>query len=215
MAPTSYQESLPSRPPVPQTDFDPGVLHDHQDIDACPFCRLAAIYAPYDPADPPPPDSPALDPEASAPSPAAWIVYSSPLLIAFLDIMPLSLGHVLLCPRVHRPKLTDATAAEAEALGGALRVISAAVGRATGVQDWNVVQNNGAAAAQVVPHSHFHVIPRPELKDRKNERFTSTMFGRGTREDLDEEEAAPLAQRIRDAVAEVLHEEAEERKAKL
>jgi hypothetical protein len=62
---------------------------------------------------------------------------------------------------------------------------------------------------------HFHIIPRPELRDKKSERFTSTMFGRGTREDLDEEEAAPLAERIRAAVAEVIQETDEDEKAKL
>lgn len=76
----------------------------------------------------------------------------------------------------------------------------------TGVKDWNVVQNNGAAAAQVVPHMHFHIIPRPDLTG-KRERFTSTMFGRGQREELDEEEGAELAERIRAAVGEILREE--------
>ncbi|KAK0645741.1 HIT-like domain-containing protein, partial [Cercophora newfieldiana] len=81
--------------------------------------------------------------------------------IAFLDIMPLSPGHILLCPRSHAPKLTDVSPSEARELGYHLRIISSAVVRATGVSDWNVVQNNGKAAAQVVEHAHFHVIPRP------------------------------------------------------
>lgn len=64
------------------------------------------------------------------------------------------------------------------------------------VGDWNVVQNNGPRAAQVVPHVHFHIIPRvgdvPEVKA-----MSWTMFGRGQREDLDEEEAGRLVRRIR------------------
>ncbi|KAK3352546.1 HIT-like domain-containing protein [Lasiosphaeria hispida] len=206
MAPTTYEASLPPPPGTTSPSFDPGTHHDH-DIASCPFCRIAAIYAPYDPADPPPAEAEALNPEASAPNPSTFVVLSTPLLVAFLDIMPLSSGHVLLCPREHRPKLTDATPAEAAEMGGSLRVLSAAVARATGVTDWNVVQNNGAAAAQVVPHMHFHVIPRPELRAKGSERFTATMFGRGQRDDLDEEEAGPLAERIREAVAEVLRAE--------
>lgn len=188
----------------PPTPFDPGLQSSPSDPSSCPFCRIAATYPPYDPSDPPPPTSPIIDPDATSPDPATFVVLSTPRLIAFLDIMPLSTGHVLLCPRAHRPKLTDATSAEAAEAGRFLRVLSAAVARATGVGDWNVVQNNGAAAAQVVPHMHFHVIPRPELRDRGRERFTATMFGRGQREDLDEEEAASLAGEIRAAVAEVL-----------
>lgn len=79
--------------------------------------------------------------------------------------------------------------------------------RATGVQDWNVVQNNGAAAAQVVPHLHFHLIPRPEI--RASGRFSEsfTMFGRGVREELDEGEAEALAGKLRGEVKAVMEEE--------
>ncbi len=66
------------------------------------------------------------------------------------------------------------------------------------------MQNNGAAAAQVVPHMHFHIIPRPDLKDARRERFTATMFGRGARQELDEDEAAPLAEQVRQAIAELI-----------
>jgi diadenosine tetraphosphate (Ap4A) HIT family hydrolase len=162
------------------------------------------MFPPYNPANPPPPSSPLLDPNITSPQPSTFVVLSTPHLIAFLDIMPLSIGHILLCPRPHRPKLTDATPAESAELGRYLRILSKAVVRATGVGDWNVVQNNGAAAAQVVPHMHFHVIPRPELRDKRSERFTATMFGRGQRDELDEEEAGELAERVRRAVAEVV-----------
>lgn len=48
--------------------------------------------------------------------------------------------------------------------------------------DWNVVQNNGARAAQVVPHVHFHIIPRPKTEGVATLRNESwRMFGRGQR----------------------------------
>lgn len=86
-------------------------------------------------------------------------------------------------------------------------MLSAAVARATGVADWNVVQNNGAAAAQVVPHLHYHVIPRPELRREGRLSSSFTMFGRGQREELDEDEAERLAGEVRRRVAEVLKED--------
>ncbi|KAG7287457.1 hypothetical protein NEMBOFW57_006968 [Staphylotrichum longicolle] len=207
MAPKTYDSSLP---PIPSTDFDPGLPQSHSSHNSepdCPFCHISAVYPPYNPADPPPSTSPVLNPELTSPQPSTFIILSTPHLVAFLDIMPLSIGHILLCPRPHRPKLTDVSPAESAELGRYLRILSAAVVRATGVGDWNVVQNNGAAAAQVVPHMHFHVIPRPELRDKRSERFTATMFGRGQRDDLDEEEAAGLAERVRRAVAEVVRED--------
>lgn len=126
--------------------------------------------------------------------------------------MPLSRGHLLVCPRNHRPKLTDTSPEEAALLGAHVRVLSEAVSRATGVYDWNVVQNNGAAAAQVVPHVHYHLIPRPEIRASGKLRESFTMFGRGQREDLDEDEAEVLAKSIREKVAEVMKEDEEKRR---
>jgi diadenosine tetraphosphate (Ap4A) HIT family hydrolase len=58
------------------------------------------------------------------------------------------------------------------------------------------VQNNGARAAQVVPHVHFHIIPRPaSMPELKNKSWT--MFGRGQREELDEVEGRSLAGEMR------------------
>lgn len=58
----------------------------------------------------------------------------------------------------------------------------------------------GAAAAQVVPHVHFHIIPRPALTpELRNKSFT--MFGRGQRSDLDEEEAGELVEKLRQELA--------------
>ncbi|KAG5928147.1 hypothetical protein E4U42_001207 [Claviceps africana] len=173
-------------------------------LDGCPFCAIAAAHVPYDPFRPPP----SIDPGLTAPS--SFVVLSTPLLIAFLDIMPLSHGHLLLCPRAHRPKLTDATRQESLQLGNHVRILSAALARATGVHDWNVLQNNGAAAAQVVPHMHYHIIPRPEIRARGRMRESFTMFGRGQREELDEDEAAALAARIRGEVACLMRDEDED-----
>jgi diadenosine tetraphosphate (Ap4A) HIT family hydrolase len=169
--------------------------------DGCPFCTIAATHQPYDALNPPP----SID--ASLTTPSSFVVLSTPLLIAFLDIMPLSRGHLLLCPRAHRPKLTDASPTESRQLGDYVRILSAALARATGVQDWNVVQNNGAAAAQVVPHMHYHVIPRPEIRASGKLSESFTMFGRGQREELDDDEALAIAADVRRHVAIVLREE--------
>jgi diadenosine tetraphosphate (Ap4A) HIT family hydrolase len=53
----------------------------------------------------------------------------------------------------------------------------------------------GARAAQVVPHVHFHIIPRMEAPSTPR---SWTMFGRGRREDLDFDEAEALAKRLRE-----------------
>jgi histidine triad (HIT) family protein len=87
-------------------------------------------------------------------------VFEDAHVIAFLDIGPLSRGHVLVVPKEEKERLHELSEASAAALGSALRRVAAAVVRATGCADYNVLQNNGAAAHQAVMHVHFHVIPK-------------------------------------------------------
>ncbi|KAI1816925.1 HIT domain-containing protein [Poronia punctata] len=191
-----------------EAPFDTTVLPPDN---SCPFCTIASTYPTFPPESPLPCDSPSLDPYKLAP--ASFVVLSTPTLVAFLDIMPLSRGHLLLCPRSHKPKLSDVSAAEAAELGAYLRILSRALSRTTGVHDWNIVQNNGAAAAQVVNHVHYHLIPRPEIRASGKFSESFTMFGRGQREELDDDEAVELAAKLRANIAAVLEEES--RKGKL
>ena len=48
----------------------------------------------------------------------------------------------------------------AAAIGAALPRVARAVIAATGVRDFNILQNNGALAHQAVGHVHFHIIPK-------------------------------------------------------
>ena len=188
----------------PLEQFDPALPSTE---DPCPFCNISAFYPPFPASNPPPPDSPRIRPSKLCPH--AFVILSTPSLLAFLDIMPLARGHILLCPRTHRARLTDVTAREAADLGAHLRLLSRALVRATGVPDWNVVQNNGAAAAQVVGHVHYHLIPRPEIRAAGlgQSRRSFTMFGRGMREELDDDEAVELAAKLRECLAAVVLEE--------
>jgi diadenosine tetraphosphate (Ap4A) HIT family hydrolase len=93
-----------------------------------------------------------------------------------------------------------------------LPILAKAVTLAIDVDHYNIVQNNGklsrwyafnlsncdsgARAAQVVPHVHFHIIPRPDTLPNIQSK-SWTMFGRGRRDDLDDSEAAELAAEIR------------------
>ncbi len=65
--------------------------------------------------------------------------------MAFLDIMPLSRGHTLVTTRKHHEKISDVTEEEASELGAWLPRLSRVLANATGVWDWNIVQNNGKA----------------------------------------------------------------------
>ena len=87
-------------------------------------------------------------------------VYEDDKVLAFLDIGPLSPGHTLVIPKEPAETLDQLSDDSAAALGRVLPRLSRAVLRATGAQDFNVLQNNGAAAHQAVGQVHFHIIPK-------------------------------------------------------
>lgn len=87
-------------------------------------------------------------------------LYEDEHVLAFLDVGPVSRGHCLLIPKVCYVELDEVPAEVGAAIGRALPRLCAAVKSATGCDGLNVLQNNGAAAGQVVMHVHFHLIPR-------------------------------------------------------
>ncbi|KAF5517361.1 Hit family protein 1 [Colletotrichum aenigma] len=84
-------------------------------------------------------------------------LFESDKTLAFLDINPLSRGHALVIPKHHGAKLADIPD---EHLSEILPVVKKLVA-ASGAEDYNVLQNNGRIAHQMVDHVHFHMIPKP------------------------------------------------------
>ncbi|KAL2865474.1 HIT-like domain-containing protein [Aspergillus lucknowensis] len=184
----------------------------------CTFCKIAAAHPPVstlgylrkpDQESKQVPSTPSVDEDGHA-----FLILSTNHVLAFLDIMPLTRGHVLVVPREHRQKLGEVGVRVSRELGQWLPIISRAImrtifGESTESDpstddswNWNVVQNNGVGAAQVVPHVHFHIVPRPPLGAAGTAaKMSFIMFGRGQRDDLDDEEAEKLAAELRVEVA--------------
>jgi histidine triad (HIT) family protein len=87
-------------------------------------------------------------------------VYEDDRVLAFLDINPLSRGHLLVIPREPAETLDKLSDESAAAIGRVLPKLARAVLAATGARHYNVLQNNGAPAHQAVFHVHFHIIPK-------------------------------------------------------
>ncbi len=87
-------------------------------------------------------------------------LYENELVIAFLDVNPLSPGHALVVPKQEMAELHMLSPASAAALGAAVAHVAGAIMKATGAVAYNILQNNGALAHQEVPHVHFHIIPK-------------------------------------------------------
>lgn len=87
-------------------------------------------------------------------------VFENEHLLAFLDINPLSEGHTLVVPKQQVERLEDLPPQIAAEIGRHLGALARRILATTGAPAYNVLQNNGAAAGQEVPHVHFHIIPR-------------------------------------------------------
>ncbi|GKV66978.1 MULTISPECIES: HIT family protein [Sporosarcina] len=92
-------------------------------------------------------------------------VYEDEHVIAFMDIMPVTKGHVLLIPKTHRENLYEMTEDEAANLFKAAPRIAAALKEEFQPAGMNLLQNNGSFAGQSVYHFHMHLIPRYDNTD--------------------------------------------------
>ena len=87
-------------------------------------------------------------------------VYEDEHTLAFMDINPASRGHVLVICKEEYP---DIFALPEDVLLATVRTtqrVATALRDALKPDGINVIQNNGAAAGQVVFHYHVHLIPR-------------------------------------------------------
>ena len=87
-------------------------------------------------------------------------VYEDSSVLAFMDINPVTRGHVLVIPKRHSTDITQMTDEEAAAVARVLRKVAPAAKAAVGAEGFNLLSNAGRVAGQAVEHVHFHVIPR-------------------------------------------------------
>lgn len=87
-------------------------------------------------------------------------VYEDALTLAFLDINPASRGHTLVICKEELPGLLELTPELLAATALTTQRVARAIMATLKPDGLNIVQNNGAAAGQVVFHYHVHIIPR-------------------------------------------------------
>ena len=104
--------------------------------DACIFCRIV---------------------EGDAP---AAHVYEDEQTLAFMDIAPLSRGHLLVIPREHAENLYEISADSLAAVARTSHRIAPVLRRVLEPEGLRILQLNGAAAGQTVFHYHMHLLPK-------------------------------------------------------
>lgn len=94
-------------------------------------------------------------------------VYEDENVYAFLDISPVNPGHTLVIPKNHHKDLIEIPDELLCDVTKAVRKISKAMISALEIKGFNIGLNNGKVAGQIVPHVHFHIMPRKESDNLK------------------------------------------------
>jgi histidine triad (HIT) family protein len=89
-------------------------------------------------------------------------VLDEELVIAFMDINPSSKGHMLVVPKNHAENIFQISEGDLEAVTHAVKRCAKAVKEVLNAEGVTILQLNGKASDQIVPHLHVHVIPRWE-----------------------------------------------------
>jgi histidine triad (HIT) family protein len=87
-------------------------------------------------------------------------VYEDDHTLAFMDISPVIHGHALVIPKAHYEQIAEVPDEDLARCIAVAKRVAHAQEEALGANGVNLHQANGAVAGQVVPHIHFHVIPR-------------------------------------------------------
>ncbi|MAG45232.1 MAG: HIT family protein [Nanoarchaeota archaeon] len=85
-------------------------------------------------------------------------IYEDKDTLAFLDNSPASLGHTLVIPKKHSETLDQMEEKDLKSLILTAQKIAKAISQIS--KGYNLIQNNGKVAGQIVSHVHFHLIPR-------------------------------------------------------
>ena len=96
---------------------------------------------------------------------AVEMVLNEDGVVAFFPKAPAVLGHTLVIPSAHIPQIEGLDQETASRLAIATQRVAAAIKTALQPAGLNIVQSNGKAATQTVPHLHIHVVPRHPKDD--------------------------------------------------
>src|SRR6267143_6329845 len=87
-------------------------------------------------------------------------IYEDERTLCIMDINPLNAGHCLVLTKAHAATIYEAEVVDLQAAVATAQRVAAAQRRALKPDGLNMLQANGPAAFQSVPHFHLHLIPR-------------------------------------------------------
>src|SRR3989338_4401275 len=87
-------------------------------------------------------------------------VYEDERTFCIMDINPLSPGHCLVISKTHAATIYETEPSDLQAAIATAKRVALALRDTLRPEGLNLLQANGAAAFQSVPHFHLHLIPR-------------------------------------------------------
>lgn len=120
----------------------------------------------------------------------ADIVWEDDNFLAFLDVLPVQLGHTIVIPKREVADLEELTAEELGGLMVVAQKVGAAMLKGLGVKGYSLFLDNKDAASRHIPHVHIHVVPR--LEGDSLSRWPQTAYDAG--------EAGLYAEKIKQAL---------------
>ena len=90
----------------------------------------------------------------------ASLTHEDDSVIAFMDIQPITHGHMLVVPREHAVLMHDVNETVAMRAFRVARRMASLARHTLGAQGVNLLVMDGEVAFQDIPHFHIHVIPR-------------------------------------------------------
>ena len=90
----------------------------------------------------------------------SYKVYEDEDTLAFLDINPVHPGHTLVVPKKHYANIEEADEATLCQVIKTVKKVGLSLKNKLGASGYNVQVNNDPASGQLVPHLHFHLVPR-------------------------------------------------------
>jgi histidine triad (HIT) family protein len=87
-------------------------------------------------------------------------IYEDERTLTIMDIHPLNSGHCLVVTKAHAETIYEADALDLQAAIVAAQRVALAIQEGLKPNGLNLMQANGPAAFQSVPHFHLHLIPR-------------------------------------------------------
>jgi histidine triad (HIT) family protein len=90
----------------------------------------------------------------------SYKIYEDNNVLAFLDIGPVNKGHVLVIPKKHCSSFEEISEEDLCRTIVVVKKIGRAIKEGLNIEGYNIAVNNDPVAGQIVPHLHFHIIPR-------------------------------------------------------